>query len=67
MPFLHDHIIGDVSPQSRGEDRGNNLTVHEYVNSSQQSGMGSQRRPSLPAAAAKCPQRNPSKTSLNSC
>ena len=31
VPFLHDHVIGDVSPQSRGDDRGNNLVrYHGY-------------------------------------
>jgi len=24
VPFLHDHVIGAVSPQSHGNDRGNN-------------------------------------------
>jgi hypothetical protein len=31
VPFLHDHVVGDVSPQSRGDDRGNNLVrYHGY-------------------------------------
>src|SRR6202165_1389519 len=31
VPFLHDHVIGDVSPQSHGDDRGNNLVrYHGY-------------------------------------
>jgi hypothetical protein len=25
VPFLHDHVIGDVSAQNHGDDRGNNL------------------------------------------
>lgn len=28
VPFLHDHVIGDVSPQSHGDDRGNNLVLY---------------------------------------
>jgi hypothetical protein len=31
VPFLHDHVIGDVSLQSHGDDRGNNLVrYHGY-------------------------------------
>ena len=31
VPFLHDHVIGDVSPQNHGDDRGNNrLRYHGY-------------------------------------
>jgi hypothetical protein len=31
VPFLHDHVIGDVSPQSHGDDRGNHLVrYHGY-------------------------------------
>jgi hypothetical protein len=31
VPFLHDHVIGDVSPQSQGDDRGNNsVRYHGY-------------------------------------
>jgi len=31
VPFLHDHVIGDVSPQNRGDDRGNNrIRYHGY-------------------------------------
>ena len=31
VPFLHDHVIGDVSPQSRGNHRGNNpARYHGY-------------------------------------
>ena len=31
VPFLHDHVIGDVSPQTHGDDRGNNLVrYHGY-------------------------------------
>jgi hypothetical protein len=31
VPFLHDHVIGDVSPQNHGDDGGNNLVrYHGY-------------------------------------
>ena len=31
MPFLHDHVIGDVSPRSYGDDRSNNrVRYHAY-------------------------------------
>jgi hypothetical protein len=31
VPFLHDHVIGDVSPQNHGDVRGNNrLRYHGY-------------------------------------
>jgi hypothetical protein len=31
VPFLHDHVIGDVLPQSHGGDRGNNpVRYHGY-------------------------------------
>jgi hypothetical protein len=31
VPFLHDHVIGDVSAQNHGDDRGNNLVrYHGY-------------------------------------
>jgi len=31
VPFLHDHVIGAVSPQSHGNDRGNNpVRYHVY-------------------------------------
>lgn len=31
VPFLHDHVIGDVSPQSPGDDRGDNpVRYHGY-------------------------------------
>jgi len=31
VPFLHDHVIGDVSPQNHGDDRGNNrVRYHGY-------------------------------------
>ena len=31
VPFLHDHVIGDVSPQSHGGDRGDNpVRYHGY-------------------------------------
>lgn len=31
VPFLHDHVIGDVSPQSHGDNRGNNpVRYHGY-------------------------------------
>ncbi len=31
VPFLHDHVIGDVSPQNHGDDSGNNLVrYHGY-------------------------------------
>jgi hypothetical protein len=31
VPFLHDHVIGDVSRQNHGDDRGNNLIrYHGY-------------------------------------
>jgi hypothetical protein len=31
VPFLHDHVIGDVSPQGHGDDRGNNrVRYHGY-------------------------------------
>jgi hypothetical protein len=31
VPFLHDHVIGDVPPQSHGDDRGNNrVRYHGY-------------------------------------
>jgi hypothetical protein len=31
VPFLHDHVIGDVLPQTNGDDRGNNpVRYHGY-------------------------------------
>jgi hypothetical protein len=31
VPFLHDHVIGDLSPQSRSDDRGGNpIRYHAY-------------------------------------
>jgi hypothetical protein len=30
VPFLHDHVIGDVSPQNHGEARGNLVRYHGY-------------------------------------
>ena len=31
VPFLHDHVIGDVPPQSHGDNRGNNpVRYHGY-------------------------------------
>ena len=31
VPFLHDHVIGDLSPQNHGDDPGNNLVrYHGY-------------------------------------
>jgi len=30
VPFLHDHVIGDVSRQTKGDESGNNLRYHGY-------------------------------------
>jgi hypothetical protein len=44
VPFLHDHVIGDVSPQNHGDDRGNNLIrYHGYFVLCSAQGISSSR------------------------